>query len=84
MEDNPYCAFINSLRKDMDERMGNSFRLGTVKRTSPLTVETSGIELESGELSVNPDVTFERGDSVVLLPFSDNQKFILLCKVVDR
>ena len=76
MEENPYCAFINSLRKDMDER--------TVKRTSPLTVETSGIELESGELSVNPDVTFERGDSVVLLPFSDNQKFILLCKVVDR
>ena len=64
MEDNPYCAFINSLRRDMDERMGNSFRLGTVKRVNPLTVETSGIELESGELAVNPDVTFESGEDV--------------------
>lgn len=83
MEDNPYSAFIHSLRKDMDERMSNSFRLGTVKRTAPLVVETSGIELEHEELLVNPDVTLAAGDSVVLLPFDSNQRFILLCKVVN-
>lgn len=83
MEENPYSAFINSLRKDMDERMANGFRLGTVRKAGPVVVETAGIEIEGEELLVNPDVSLAAGDSVVLLPFAENQRFILVCKVVE-
>lgn len=83
MEGNPYIELINTLRKDAQERNTVYYRFGTVVNVNPLRIETSGTVQESFDLlRSNVVVGFEKGDSVLLLPIEDQQRFIILCKVV--
>lgn len=83
MEGNPYIEMVNALRKDSQDRNQVAYRFGTVTNVDPLRIETSGTIQESFDLlRSNAVVGLEKGDSVLLLPIEDQQKFIILCKVV--
>ncbi len=84
MEDNPYSTLISNIRKDMDSRQPTAFRLGSVSTSSPLTVEVAGTVQESSALLKNSHLgAFYSGDQVLLLPIENEQRYIIICKVVN-
>lgn len=83
MEGNPYTELIKNIREDVREQTPVTYRFGKVVSTSPLKIETSGTIQESFDLlRSNTVINLEAGDSVLLLPIEDQQRFIILCKVV--
>lgn len=84
MEDNPFSMIVNKIREDNKAQIPASFRIGKVVSTVPLTVDVSGILLDNYELQKNNELKiFEIGDLLLLVPIEDEQRFIILCKVVD-
>jgi len=84
MEGNPYVELVNTLRKDVQENYPVAYRFGTVKSINPLRIETGGTIQENFDLlRSNTVVDLNIGDSVLLLPVEDQQRFIILCKVVS-
>lgn len=83
MEGNPYVELVNILKENAQESYPVAYRFGIVKSIDPLKVETSGTDQGSADLlRSNTVVGLNVGDSVLLLPIEDQQKFIILCKVV--
>lgn len=84
MSDNPFLGVISSIRTDNMAQTSASYRKGTVKAINPLTVDVSGIDQDADSLLKNSLMTsFEVGDHLLLLPIEDEQRYIILCKVVD-
>lgn len=84
MEDNPYSALINNIREDIKSRTPVSYRYGRVITSNPLTVEVAGTVQESSELLKNSLLTsFTANDWLLLLPIENEQRYIIVCKVVD-
>jgi len=83
MEGNPFVELVKSIREDILAQMPVAYRFGTVVSENPLKIETSGTIQERFDLlRSNTVVDLKKGDSVLLLPIEDQQKFIILCKVV--
>lgn len=83
MEGNPYTELIQSIRNDIKEQTPVAYRFGKVVSANPLKIETSGTIQDSFDLlRSNTVIDLEAGDSVLLLPIEDQQRFIILCKVV--
>jgi hypothetical protein len=83
MEGNPYAELINDIRADIKNLIPVVSRFGTVISTDPLKIETGGTVQEKSDLMKNSAIaSFTNGDSVLLLPIEDQQRFIILCKVV--
>lgn len=53
MQDNPYSAILNTIRKDTNEQSTASWCLGIVKSVVPLVITTGGIDLYGKDLKVN-------------------------------
>ena len=84
MYDNPYSALISIFRRDADERAGSPSMVGTVLSVSPLRVSMSGITLETAQLFRNPEIpNLEKGNTVLLIPLENRQRFLIVCKVVN-
>jgi hypothetical protein len=84
MEDNPYSVLVNNIREDIKSRTPVSYRHGRVITSNPLTVEVAGTVQESSELLKNSLLTsFTANDWLLLLPIENEQRYIIVCKVVD-
>ena len=84
MYDNPYSALISIFRRDADERAGSPSTVGTVLSVSPLRISMSGITLEPAQLFKNPEISnLEKGNTVLLVPLENRQRFLMVCKVVN-
>jgi hypothetical protein len=58
--------------------------MGTVKSIIPLIIEVSGTDQDADSLLKNAVIThFEIGDELLLMPVEEEQRYIILCKVVD-
>lgn len=84
MEDNPFIKIAQTIREDNKARMPVNYRLGNVTSASPLTVEVAGTSQDKNVFLKNDAITsFEIGDLLFLIPIEDEQKYIILCKVVS-
>lgn len=83
MQGNPYSGIIKLMQQQVNEQIPVSFRFGQVKSVSPLTITISKTDQDGNNLLKNADVgELHSGDNVLLIPFDNDQKFIVLCKVV--
>lgn len=83
MEGNPYVELVKEIKNTAREQTPVAYRFGTVVSVEPLKVETSGTVQERFDLlRSNNVVGLAKGDSVLLLPIEEQQRFIILCKVV--
>ncbi len=73
---------ITKIREDTAARVPNYYTLGKVIQASPLRVEVGGTVQDSGTLMKNSSYTPTANDQVLLMPIEDEQRFILICKVV--
>ena len=84
MPENPYSGILNMLRTEARGQVPASFLFGKVKSTDPLIVTVSKTDQSGSDLLMNAGVgKLETGDSVLLIPLENNQKFLVLCKVVE-
>lgn len=83
MQDNPFASIVNMVRGDTDDRLPVSFRIGTINSSSPISVDIGGALQERDALvftTENP--YFERGQKVLLLPIEEEQRYIVLTRLV--
>lgn len=84
MEGNPFVELVKTFRDDAKAQTPVAYRFGKVVNEDPLKIETSGTIQEKFDLlRSNTVIDLKKGDSVLLLPIEDQQKFIILCKVVS-
>lgn len=84
MENNPFAMIVQSIREDGKRQIPAYHRIGTVKSVSPLIVEVSDTDQDEDSLLKNAMLTqFEKGDELLLMPMEEEQRYIILCKVVD-
>ncbi len=82
MSDNPFSKIVTVIREDNKAPAG--YRFGTVTSVSPLTVDVAGNSQDDSSLLKNYAlVSFEIGDRLLLIPIEDEQRYIVLCKVVS-
>lgn len=57
--------------------------LGAVTQSSPLQIKTGELELDQDDLLLSNTVTnLKQGDILLLYPMTNNQSYIVICKVV--
>ncbi len=84
MENNPFAPIVQSIRADNTRQTPAYHRMGTVKSIIPLIIEVSGTDQDSDSLLKNAVIThFDIGDELLLMPVEEEQRYIILCKVVD-
>lgn len=84
LEGNPYSHLVKEIQKLSQGQQTERFRFGTVVNIDPLRIETSGtIQTSKDLLRSNTVTNLYKGDSVLLLPIEDEQRFIIICKVVS-
>ena len=84
MEVNPYTELVKKLREDAANRTPVFLRFGKVTSTDPLKVEVSGTVQEKTNFLKDQRITsFEIDDNLLLLPIEEDQRFIIICKVVE-
>lgn len=84
MEDNPFIKIIEQIRTDNKEHYPTTYRFGRVISINPLKVEVDSLELDKEAFMKSSQITtFELNDDVLLIPIEDEQRYIILAKVVD-
>ncbi len=84
MEDNPYQKLLIMIRAQASGQVPVTFRFGTVISVSPLKIEVSDTVQTADDLLKNNAIgVLNSGDSVLLVPFEEDQRFIILCKLVS-
>lgn len=84
MEDNPFSRIIESIRKDSKELFPTTYRLATVISKDPLKIDVARTIQEGRDLLKNSMLgPLEPGDQVLVIPIDDEQRYIILCKVVE-
>lgn len=82
MDHNPFVSVIQSIRND--KKIPESYRIGTIISPNPLAVEIAGINQGTDALLKSDTLTsFEIGDRLLLIPIEDEQRYIIICKVVE-
>jgi len=83
MKDNPFVQLIKSIRNDNKAQMPVIFRFGTVISTDPIKIDVAGTIQERQDLLKNSTLDpLQPGDQVLVLPIDDEQRYVILCKVV--
>lgn len=58
--------------------------IGKVKSTNPLSISIGELFLDREDLMVNENVKrIDKGDILAMVPTSNKQKYIILCKVMS-
>lgn len=84
MEDNPFSILVQRIRQDNKAQIPVSFRFGQVISTAPLKIDVAGTIQESDALLKNDALNyFEVGDKLLLIPIEDEQRYVIICKVVS-
>ena len=79
---NPYNQILNILKQN--NTSSSAVVIGVVKTTSPLSISIGELFLDREDLMVNESITtFNKGELLAMTPTSNNQKYIVLCKVVN-
>ncbi|MCX7615624.1 MAG: DUF2577 domain-containing protein [Clostridiales bacterium] len=82
MEGNPYSILVQTLKNG--EKRPPGYRMGEIVSENPLKVEVSGTVQTSEDLLKNDALaSFQKGEQVLLLPIENEQRYIILCKVVS-
>ncbi len=82
MEGNPFASIVQIIRDD--NKAPVFYRLGIVSSDDPLMVDVAGTTQDNSSLIKNGMmVSFEVGDRLLLLPIEDEQRYIIICKVVN-
>lgn len=84
MNSNPFASMVQIIRNDNKSNSSVGYRLGRVITTMPLTVEVAGTRQAGNRLLKNDAlITFEIGDRLFLVPIEQEQRYVIICKVVD-
>lgn len=84
MNDNPFVSLVSAIREDNKMQTPAYFRIGIVISNEPLRVSVGGAIQEDDSLIKNSMLTyFEVGENLFLIPMDDEQRYIILCKVVS-
>ena len=84
MEDNPFVTMIKAITQVSKSQIPAAFRFGTVASINPLRLDVAGTtQDESAILKNNLIDNFMLGDRLLLAPIEDEQRYIILCKVVS-
>jgi hypothetical protein len=84
MDGNPFSMLVTKIRDEVLKTLPASSRLGTVIKVEPLTVNVAGTMQDKDSLLKNESIiSFFAGDRLLLIPIEDEQRYIILCKVVD-
>lgn len=84
MEGNPFVCILETMRGQVPGQIPVNYRIGEVKSGAPLQVTVDGTIQSGAQLLKNADLgELHSGDAVVLLPFDDDQRHIILCRVVN-
>ncbi len=84
VDNNPFLSVIQQIREDNRTQIPVSFRYGIVKSVTPLEIDVAGTSQDKDTLLKNDLlINFELGDRLLLLPIDDDQRYIIICKVVD-
>jgi hypothetical protein len=83
MQENPYSGILKVIESRAKGQVPITFRLGKVVSVNPLKVTVGGTEQSGTDLLKNATIgTLYSGDTVMLVPFDGDQRFLVLCKVV--
>ena len=84
MEDNPFSSMVKGIREEAKKQLPTFFRLGEVITAAPLTVNVAQtIQEKDSLLKSNQLTSFTAGETLLLIPIEDEQRYIIICKVVD-
>ncbi len=84
MEDNPYSKILSLIKRQTGEQIPTVFRFGTVLSAVPLKIEVSNTVQEGSDLLKSSSIgELFSGDTVLLVPLDEDQRFLILCKVVN-
>jgi len=84
MEDNPYVLFIQKICEQIKKMQPVNIRMGEVTSVGPLKLVVAGTVQTSEALLKNKALaTLEIGDQLLLIPIEDEQRYIIVCKVVS-
>lgn len=84
MQENPFATMIETIANVSKEQLPVNFRFGYVKSVNPLRIDVAGTIQESTEVLKNSLITeFSEADMLLLVPIEEEQRYIILCKVVS-
>lgn len=84
LQNNPFSVLVGTIRGDTKAQLPTSYRLGTVISTSPIIVDVAGNNQDKDSLLKNELITdLKTGDNLLLAPIDDEQRYIIICKVVS-
>lgn len=79
---NPYSGILNIL-KQQNNTKSSAVVIGKVINSNPLAVSMGELFLDREDLMVNESInSFNKGDILAMIPTTNKQKYIVLCKVV--
>lgn len=80
---NPYNGILNII-KQQNNTSSSAVVIGKVTSTNPLSISIGELFLDREDLMVNENIKcFNKGDTLAMVPTSNRQKYIILCKVVN-
>ena len=84
MEDNPFSSLVRGIREEAKAQVPTYVRLGEVITAAPLTVNVAQTIQDGNSLLKDSTLTsFRAGETLLLIPIEDEQRYIIICKVVD-
>lgn len=84
MNNNPFVPMVQAIRKDSKVNSSAGYRLGRVTSEMPLIVEVAGTRQAENKFLKNDALTsFKTGDRLFLVPIEEEQRYVIICKVVN-
>ena len=83
MQNNPYAELVNIIGQNARDIAPVSFRIGRVLTEQPISIDVGGAVQNADALVFTTETpTFFMGDSVLLLPIEEEQRYIALTRLV--
>lgn len=80
---NPYNGILNIL-KQQNSNSSSAVVIGKVISNAPLSISIGELFLDREDLIVNESIkSFKKGEMFAMVPTTNKQKYIILCKVVN-
>ena len=80
---NPYNGILNIL-KQQNNSSSSAVVIGKVNCTNPVSISIGELFLDREDLMVNESIKeLNKGDILAMVPTTNKQKYIILCKVVN-
>lgn len=82
--DNPFSSVVQEMLHYNKSKNPASFRMGTVLSEVPLKVDVAGLIHDNRSLLKNSSLNIlYSGDRLLLVPIEEEQRYIIICKVVS-